>query len=356
MRILGGTKPYISFSLVMVFVFAFSGVSSADTQAELQKLYEAAKADGRVVLTWPTATQAIEPVVNKFQAKYPDVKLSAVSIAATSLGSRIIIEAGAKKVTVDVGSALLSYLMPVIERDLMVKYDWTKIVDVDPRRVSYDGRLVHFMEVPRVWIYNTNLVSKAAAPKTWEDTLDPKWKDGKITIRAAPSGLASVFPVWKKDKTKAVDYLNRLSKQNVLPGKRDSEVINRVATGECPLGVLGANVVFDALSKGAPLAICPIGPSASDPGAYFIPQGAPHPAAAKLLLAWLASREGTQAVVDTGSGPAYPPEASPMAKLLADNGIAFVPIVSAEDIKEYVGAFAKAVMSTMGFMPEETKP
>jgi len=352
MKILGATKIFFSFSLAVVFILAFTAVSSADTQAELKKLYEAAKTDGRVVWSWPTATQVIEPVINKFQAKYPDVKLSAVSISATSLGSRIVIEASAKKVTVDVGSALLSYLLPVIERDLMVKYDWTKIVDVHPSRVSYDGRVVSFMEVPRVWIYNTNLVSKAEAPKTWEDTLDPKWKDGKITLRGAPSGLASLFPIWKKDRKKAVDYLNGLSKQNVLPGKRDSEVINRVATGECPLGILGANVVFDAMRKGAPLAICPISPAASDPGVYFIPQGAPHPAAAKLLLAWLASKEGTQAVVETGSGPAYPPDASPMAKMVAENGISFVPILSAEDIKEYLGPFSKTVMSAMGFMPE----
>ncbi len=76
MKMLGGTKVCLSFSLVLVFVFAFNAVSSADTQAELKKLYEAAKADGRVVWSWPTAAQVIEPVINKFQAKFPDVKVS----------------------------------------------------------------------------------------------------------------------------------------------------------------------------------------------------------------------------------------------------------------------------------------
>jgi len=38
--------------------------------------------------------------------------------------------------------------------------------------------------------------------------------------------------------------------------------------------------------------------------------------------------------------------------MVAENGISFVPILSAEDIKEYLGPFSKTVMSAMGFMPE----
>jgi iron(III) transport system substrate-binding protein len=219
--------------------------------------------------------------------------------------------------------------------------------------VLFDGRFITYADSPRVWVYNTKLVSKAEAPKTWEDTLAPKWKGGKIAVRAAPSGFAWLFPAWKQDKKRVVDYLNRLAKQEVVPGTRDAEVANRIATGESPIGTLSMMSVMPSLKAGAPLALCPIGPTASDYDGFWIPKGAPHPNAAKFFLAWMASPEGTKEFLKAErGGPSYPPDASPQAKLLADSGVGFVPIVSPEDLREYMGPFSDTVMKIMQFIPK----
>ena len=69
-------------------------------------------------------------------------------------------------------------------------------------------------------------------------------------------------------------------------------------------------------------------------------------------MAYLVSKEGIKGLLDSGYGPAYPPSAGPQARLLSDNGIKFVPIKSAEDVKEYSGVFADTVMDLMNFVPK----
>lgn len=322
----------------------------ASPEAELKKLHEAAKAEKEVIWQFSGALKDIKPTTDAFHKRYPDVKLTTISIGAATIGGRVIIEANAKRLTLDAGTSFPVYLLPVFERDLLVRHDWAQ-VGVDREKVFFDGRFVAFSDAPRVWAYNTRLISKAEAPKTLEDTLDPKWK-GKIAVRAATTGFNWFFPVWKKDKQKAIEYLNRLAKQNVVPGKRDAEIANQVAGGEYPLGVLSLTSVIPALGRRAPLALCPIGPTASDLNGFWIPKGAPHPNAAKLLVAWLASPEGVKALIKSGRGLSYPPDASPAAKLIADNGIGFVAIESAEDIREFAGPFNDAVMKILGFVPK----
>ncbi len=341
-------------SVLLIIELFFLGPAllyGATPEAELQKLYGAAKAEKEVIWQFSGALKDIKPVIEGFQKKYPDVKLSTISIGAATIGGRVIIEANASRLTLDVGTSFPIYLQPVFERDLLVKYNWSQL-GVDPKRILYEGRFIPFSDSARVWAYNTKMVSKGEAPKTMEDTLAPKWKGGKIAVRAAPTGFNWLFPVWKQNKQKATDYLTRLEKQDVIPGKRDAEVANQVAGGEYPVGVLSLTSVIPALEKRAPLALCPIGPTASDLNGFWIPKGAPHPNAAKLLVAWLASPEGTKALIKSGRGLSYPPDASPAAKLLADNGIGFVPIQSAEDIREYAGPFNDAVMKIMRFVPE----
>ncbi len=337
--------------IIGLFFLAPTVIYSATPEAELKKLYEAAKAEKEVIWQFSGALKDVKPVIDGFQKKYPDIKLSTISIGAATIGGRIIIEANAGRLTVDVGTSFPVYLMPVFERDLLVKYNWSQL-GVDPKRVLFDGRFIPFSDSARVWAYNTKMVPKAEAPKTMEDTLAPKWKGGKIAVRAAPTGFNWLYPVWKQNKQKAMDYLNRLEKQDVIPGKRDAEVANQVASGEYPIGVLSLTSVIPALEKRAPLALCPIGPTASDLNGFWIPKGTPHPNAAKLMVAWLASPEGTKALIKSGRGLSYPPDASPAAKLLADNGIGFVPIQSAEDLREYSGPFNAAVMKIMRFVPE----
>jgi ABC-type Fe3+ transport system substrate-binding protein len=110
--------------------------------------------------------------------------------------------------------------------------------------------------------------------------------------------------------------------------------------------------VYRAQRDGAPIAPCPM-PAVAYPTGVFIPKGGvKHPNAAKFLVAWMLTPEGTEALIDAGGGLLYPPEASKAAKWLADNGISLIRIASKEEIQEYNRDFAEMVMKETGFKPE----
>ena len=335
---------------VGIFLALFPAFS-ANSQEKLQTLYEAAKKDKEVIWQWESSTKAVKPLIDAFVKRYPDIKLTTLSIGATEIPSRIIVEAQTGRLTVDVGTAGTSYLIPLIDRDLLAKYNWAQMADIDPKTIAYDGRLLNYSGSAFVFIYNTNLVSKGESPKNMKDILSPKWKGEKIVVRAAPSGFNYLYPVWKRNKQEAIDYLTELAKQQVVPGKRAAEVTDMVARGEKPLAISSIGSTYDAIKRGAPLALCPIGPAACEPAAFFVPKGGPHPEAAKFLVAWMFSPEGRRGLAESGFGPIYPPDASPLAKLMADSGIGFVPIGSPEDIREFTGPFTSAVMKIMKFVP-----
>lgn len=319
----------------------------------IQELYNAAKAEGEVIWHAAGSVESDQPILDAFHAKYPDIKVSAFSLASSQVPPRIIIEVAAGRVSMDIASGTMEALLPLLERNLMVKYDWSKTSDVYPGNVYFDGAVLAFEDMPVVWVYNTKLVSKKDAPRTWEDLLDPKWKGSKIAVRASGSGFQGLLPQWRKDKQKVVDYLKRLSKQEVMPAARYSEIANWVATGQCQIGAPVGYEAFALIKKqGVPMAVCPIGPTARAPLACYIPKGAPHPNAAKLLLSWLVSSEGAKVTTGLGRGLVLPPGVGDYSKFLVENGIEYIRITALEDLRG-VFTFQQMVMETMGFAPSK---
>ena len=347
------TKVLLIGVMIGLAVALLAGTSSAAVSEQaIQDLYKAAKAEGEVIWQWGGTERQIAPVVKAFEAKYPGIKCSPFSFSATSIPTRVITEAAARNLTLDVGCTMTDTLLALLKRDLLVKTDWTKTSDGDPSLILADGAFVLIHDHPPCWVYNTKLVSKAEAPKTWEDVLDPKWKGSKISMRSLGSAFGGLFPEWRVNPQKVVGFVERLKRQEVMQGKRYSEVINRVATGECPIGIVVAAEVSDLQKKGAPLAVCSVSPTGGIPMGAFIPKGSPHPNAAKLLVSWLSSNEGRKIFTKlTDFGLAYPPEASPLAQLLTEAGIKYHRVASMEDVADYL-RFTEVVVKTMAFLPE----
>lgn len=344
------TRRCVAVFIALIAVFFADFSSAAPLSPALQDLYKAAKAEGQVIWQYSASLNDVKGLTSVFQTKYPEIKLSVFSFSAARTPTRIIGEAAGKRLTLDVATFRQYHLIPLIERDLLVKYDWTKL-GVAQSDIIFDGVGTLILEFPYVWVRNTNLVSEAEAPKTWEDLLDPKWKGHKISMRAASSAFTPLYLIWRKDKQKAVDYISRMKKQEVVPGDRMAIVMSRVATGECLIGRVAMPYVIEALKEKAPIAILPIGPTADFGNLVCIPKGVPHPNAAKFFISWLSSPEAEQEWAKVGLGRAYPPEASFMAQLLAKNGIKYERISSKEDIVDFEENFAKMVVKIMDFTP-----
>jgi iron(III) transport system substrate-binding protein len=345
-------RKRLSFVVIGVAIALMAGDTfAAPSEQAIQELYKVAKTEGQVIWSWGGMEKEFMPVAKAFESKYPGVKCSVVSISGTTIHTRVITEAAAGKVSFDMGTVMPEILLPLLQRDLLAKYDWSKISDGDPGLVLFDGAYIIIFDYPLVWLSNTKMVPKADVPKTWDDLLDAKWKGSKLSVRAYGQSFAGLFPEWRKNPQKVIGYIERLRMQEVMPGTRFADVVNRIATGECPAGNGPALLYAELLKEGAPLMLCPISPAVGTPMGPFIPKGAPHPNAAKLLMSWLSSNEGRGVFTNvTGSGIASPANASPLAKMLADAGIKFQRIASMEELEAYL-RFVDTVAKVMKFTP-----
>ena len=339
--------------LLMVLVCLTGILSTANVWAEpdaaaIQKLYEAAKAEGEVLWQVGGRLDSIVPVAKEFEKKYPGIKVKPFSSSASGIAARVITEAAAGKMSLDVGETMTARLTPLLDRDLLIKYDWSKITDIDPSLILADGRVLIHMDHCPVWVYNTNLVSEKDIPKTWDDVLDPKWQGSKIGMRAMGAALGGLFRAWEKDPQKTEAYLEKLAAQKPVPSTRYSLVMKRVTSGETPLAsVMGAEVKLRQ-SQGAPIKALPISPTANSAMTHWIPKAAPHPNAAKLLASWLVSKEGSKIRTKfTKGGYAYPPDASPLAETLHENNIEYSRIVIGD--ADNFNRYSQIVEKIMGF-------
>jgi iron(III) transport system substrate-binding protein len=179
----------------------------------------------------------------------------------------------------------------------------------------------HYMDPDRTWVvnrnswqgiaWNTKLVSDADAPKSWEAAADPKWKGKLAWAESSGTGAPRLFTHVRKlwGEEKAMDYLKKLQANGVrtLPGSVRT-VLDQVIAGEYAVGLsMSMHHIAESQSKGAPIAGISPAPQLARAQMLHYVKGGPHPHAGMLLVDYILSKDGGQAVYrDTGYNPAHP--------------------------------------------------
>jgi len=179
------------------------GSSVAEVAAYLkpdreQKIYEAAKKEGALLLYTSAQVKDMGAIVAAFEKKYPGIKVEIWRASSEKVLQRAITEARAGRNAMDVaetnGPELESMHREKIAEAMQSPVQKDLIPEAIPTHHEWTGtRLNVFVQA-----YNTNAVKKADLPRTWEDLKDPKWKD-KLGIEQDDSdwlaGEASVLGV-----------------------------------------------------------------------------------------------------------------------------------------------------------------
>lgn len=148
--------------------------------------------------------------------------------------------------------------------------------------------------------YNSTLIPKDKAPKTYEDLVDPKlsptWA-GKMAIPPYVSWLVELSMIWSEEQVKS--FTRKLVPLSA--GRLRYSEEERIVSGEFPIMAnMGGAIeqMWKWQAKGAPLMAVagsnPVLPS------YFqlaVPKNSAHPNLAKLFVAFMASKEG-QAILE----------------------------------------------------------
>ena len=162
-----------------VFVFLFS--SAADAASD-PAIIEAAKKEGQLTLWTSSDLRTASRVVERFEQKYPFLKVKVFRTGTGALHNKMITEALAGQQNWDVMNSQM-FTRDLIKRKLLARYkspEADKLLDANFRDEL--GYWTAIYAIPFVLGYNANLVKPTEVPKTYAELLSARWKGSNISI------------------------------------------------------------------------------------------------------------------------------------------------------------------------------
>ena len=301
-----------SSTALAVTVFAAPARASAPPpQTITPALIEAAKQEG--LLVWYTSAdlQLAELVGKTFERKFPGIATRVERAGGERIFTRVAQEYAAGIHTPDaVSTGDAAQFLAWKRQGLLAPYvpeDVARHIPAEHR--DGDGTYATVRSSLCVIAYNTELVQRADAPKSFADLLDPKWS-GKI-VKAHPSYSGGIVTsTFQTVRELGWDYLKKLGQQKVLQVQSATEPPKKLALGERPVSADGLEYVHILMKEqGAPIEI--VYPSEGTPvipGCEGIASKAPHPNAAKLFMSFMVARETQQYLVDEAGLRSFHPD------------------------------------------------
>ena len=267
-------------------VEAIANYAGADRQ---QILEQGARREGSLLL-YTTGTQ-IKPLIERFEQKYPYVRLELARASSADTARKVVEEYRAGYEKVDAFELASHGLVVPREEGILQPF----------RSPQFGAFAADAIEPGRHWVvvresytgigFNTALLPLEKAPKTYEALLDPQWK-GRMAI----SGVSTTAVNWVGTMiiVHGPDFVRKLGAQNIriynLTGRA---LANLMTAGEVMLSptIYNSHVAASA-GKGAPLGWFAPGPVPVTDTGVAIARKAPHPHAAMLFADFLMSKEG----------------------------------------------------------------
>src|SRR3954454_24948953 len=264
-------------------------------------LIEAARKEGKLSFYSALELNVAERLARTFEAKYPGITVRVERSGAERIFQRIAQEQGSGIKAVDVANSTdPAHYLDWKKNDWLEAYTPEDVAKHFPAdQVDPDG--MHATAC--AWIeaigYNTYLVKREDAPKSYADLLDPKWQ-GKI-VKAHPGYSGAIMTAtFVLARELGWSYFEKLAQQKVLQVQSAADPPKKLLLGERAVMADGndynllllkdqgkpVEVVY--ASEGSPLIIVPSG----------VFRNAPNPNAARLFQSFFFSAEGQQLLVD----------------------------------------------------------
>jgi iron(III) transport system substrate-binding protein len=259
--------------------------------AEQPALLESARKEGSLMIYSLLAVPDHSKIVDRFKQKYPFIDVSLIRPGASErITARVMTEARAARHAVDIIGVSRLNMLHLIQRGLVMSYESPERRQFDAAFKDKNGFWTAFYVNPEVMSYNTRLVPASAAPKTYQDLLDPRWKGKLVLEQTAVEWFAALLQHWGEEKGLA--YMRRLAGQDLKSINGNTLITQLIAAGEHEAAVsLNGPRVELTKRRGAPIEWVALDPTVVDIVTMGIAAHAPHPNAAKLYLNFVLSRE-----------------------------------------------------------------
>ena len=141
-----------------------------------------------------------------------------------------------------------------------------------------------------------------AMPETWDDLLDPAYKDVFVWANPTTAGgayIATACQIFRLGEDGAWTYLKDLDKNIHHYYKGAGDVISPVATGEFIASIAWGHDSFKTQQEGYPLTLVIPKQTAYEIGGAAIVKGGPNTENAKVFMDWLLTKEAQELSVAT---------------------------------------------------------
>jgi iron(III) transport system substrate-binding protein len=275
--------------------------ATPEPQKITPELVGAAKKEGRVAFYTSVELAVAEKVAKAFEAKFPGIAVRVERSGAERNFQRIAQEYASRIFACDVvQSSDAAHFIAWKREGLLASYLPEEVAaHYTAQHRDAAGMFASWRIYLSVIAYNTKLVPRQEAPRSFADLLDPKWT-GKL-VKAHPGYSGTIMTATQQMvATLGWDYFEKLAKQKVMQLQSAADPPKKVAIGERAVQVDGADyTILQLQDRGEPVEI--VYASEGSPlitGPAAIMQAAPNPNAARLFYNWAMGRECQQLNVD----------------------------------------------------------
>ena len=291
------------------FYLAHAGdlAAAAEGAPQWEKVLEAAKKEGQLVLAANPGTQEI---FTEFQKKYPEIKV----VAAPGRGdpSQILAERRAGKYVVDLIIRGMTDMSPLYKAKALDSVKPTLMLpEVLDESKWWGGKhlykdeekqyiLASDLTVLTSFAYNTKLVDPKEINSYW-DFLNPKWKGKILLLEPASGGTGTSLQFLYYHSELGPEFIRRLLTEMDITASRDTrQIVDWLATGKFAIsGLTLVNRTGLDAAKRQGLPVDWFSPQQFKEGMALVSTAhtglanrAPHPNATRVALNWYLSREG----------------------------------------------------------------
>jgi iron(III) transport system substrate-binding protein len=276
--------------------------SLAQSPSEWQKVVEAAKQEGKVVLySALVGAPSTSRITEAFEAKY-GIPVETLEARASELLERVRTEQASGRSLGDVSYNGSTATERQMHDSVFVPHGGLSSASRLVAPFTSDGTRVPAFVIHFGILVNTELVKPSDEPRSWKDLLLPRWKGQILADDVHPVGSGSLFFQATYGKL-GREFHEKLAAQDPSFTRDPRGSQRRVARGEYPIFLPSSLAAMKEL-EGLPLkTVVP-----SEGAVYVLYQtaifkNAPHPNAARLFMDFLLSDEAQAIYAEDGYGP-----------------------------------------------------
>ena len=315
-------------SVFAIAVLAFTNGSPARAQsvAELaaysgadrtQRLIEGARKENALMIYSSMTVADMGALINAFQAKY-GVKAQHWRGSSEDIRNRVTREYAAGRYDADVAETAGPDMEAMVREQVLQKVVTPVSNELIPQATFAHGQWIATRLSVFAGAYNTNIIKRADAPRTYEDLLHPRFK-GKLAVEAEDANwfMAVVISMGEQKGLKLFRDIVAANGMSVRKGH--TLLANLVPTGEVPLALTAYSYRVEQLkNEGAPVEIVYLPPPVGFPTGIGIFKRAPHPHAALLFQDFILT-DGQRMLAEREAVPTNPKvKAAPPGLIFVD--------------------------------------